>query len=892
MEKQANNSTKVTENLISIYLRLFLSAAFLVLSGQGFAQETSFEDGKQYILGGLSVTGLQSYNEQTVVTYTGLRVGQPIKVPGDEISAVIKKLWSLELFSNVEMYYTKIEGDKIYLELNILERPTLNNVTVYGVKKRKVEDIINDTDLKKGKKITESLIANTKNYLQNKYKKQGYLNANVSIATAADTSGTNVQNMVINVKKGDKVKIRNIVFEGNEKLSNKRLRKSLKKTKKKKFYRFWKKSKYIAEDYKEDLSNLVDTYAERGYRDARVISDTFIKVNENNIDLKIKVEEGNKYYFGNIDFVGNTVYNDRVLSQVLGIKKGDTYNGVLLKERVADNSKPDAQDLTNLYQNNGYLFSSINPVEVSAVNDTIDFEIRIIEGKETFLDHVTVKGNDKTNDHVIFRELYTRPGQRYSKENIVRTIRELGQLGFFDAEQIVPDIQNPNPNEGTVDIEYSLVESGSSQIELQGGFGGGGFIGTLGLSFNNFSIKNIFNGEAYKPVPMGDGQTFALRLQASRTFRVYSLNFSEPWLGGKKPVRFNLSLSRTQQFGTSFDSRNRIDVDKSRGFAITGVSAGLAKRVQWPDDFFTISHAVSYQLYDFNNYNSGLFNFGNGSSNSLSYTFGISRSSQGPSRIFPLSGSNFELTAKFTPPYSLFRSKDFKQLKSDIESTTVRLLEIGQTPGSAEEQLEADQLSRDLERLEEERFKLLEYYKIKFKGDWYTQLVDKLVLRTNAEFGFLGAYNHDIGDVPFERFYVGGDGLGNFTLDGRDVIQLRGYENQSLTPYITNAITGRLEQDGGTIYNKFSMELRYPLTLKPTASIYALSFLEAGNAFNNFNDYNPFELKRSAGVGLRIFMPAFGLLGIDFGYGFDTDARPNSTGPSGWQTHFIIGQQF
>ncbi|RPG34559.1 BamA/OMP85 family outer membrane protein [Flagellimonas sp.] len=889
MEKRANNLTKGITN--SILLALIIP--LLLFTAQGIAQETSFEEGKQYILGGLTVTGLQSYNEQTVKSYTGLRVGQPIKVPGDEISAVIKKLWNLDLFSNVEMFYTKIEDNRIFLELNITERPTLNNVTVYGVKKRKVEDIIEDTDLKKGKKITESLIANTKNYLQNKYKKQGFLNAKVDIATSTDTTGTNVQNMVINVNKGDKVKIKSINFVGNEKLSNKRLKKSLKNTKKKKFYRFWKKSKYIAADFEEDLSNLVDTYAERGYRDARVLSDTFVKLDEKNIELTIKVEEGDKYYFGDINFVGNSVYTDRQLSQVLGIKKGDTYNGVLLKERIADDSKPDAEDLTNLYQNNGYLFSSINPVEVSAVNDTIDFEIRIIEGKETFLDHVTVSGNDKTNDHVIFREIRTRPGQKYSKQNIVRTIRELGQLGFFDAEQIVPDIINPDPNAGTVDVNYSLVESGSSQIELQGGFGGGGFIGTLGLSFSNFSLKNIFNKEAYKPVPMGDGQTFALRLQASRTFRVYSLNFSEPWLGGKKPVRFNLSLSRTQQFATGYDQNGRLDVQKERGFAITGVSAGLAKRVQWPDDFFTLSHSLSYQLYDFNDYNSGLFNFGNGSSNSLSYTFGISRSSQGPSRIFPLSGSNFELTAKFTPPYSLFSGKDYKQLRQDVDDITRRLFEIGDpNSASAEEQLEAAQLSDELERKEEERFKLLEYYKIKFKGDWYTRIVDKLVLRTNAEFGFLGAYNHDIGDVPFERFYVGGDGLGNFTLDGRDVIQLRGYENQSLTPYINNAITGRLEQDGGTIYNKFSLEMRYPLTLKPSASIYALSFLEAGNAFNNFNDYNPFELKRSAGVGLRIFMPAFGLLGIDFGYGFDTDARPASVGPSGWQTHFIIGQQF
>ena len=878
-----NNSINgLSKRLIAYPKYLFI---FLLTGQLGLAQDVSFENGKEYILGGLEVSGLQSYNEQTVKTYTGLRVGQKLTIPGEEISTVIKKLWGLELFSDVSMYYTKIEGEKIFLELNILERPTLSKVTVYGVKKRKVPDIINDTDLKKGKKITESLIANTKNYLENKYRKQGFLNAKVLIATAADTSATNAKSMVINIKKGDKVKISDIVFEGNEKLGDKKLRKAMKNTKKKKLYRFWKKSKYIEADYEEDQGSLIDAYAEKGYRDARIISDTLYKVDDNNIALNIKVEEGDRYYFGNIDFVGNSVYTDRQLSQVLGIKKGDTYNGVLLKKRIADDSKPDAIDITNQYQNNGYLFSNINPVEISAVNDTIDFEIRIIEGKETFLDHVTVVGNDKTNDHVVFRELRTRPGQKYSKDNIVRSIRELGQLGFFDAEQIVPDIQNPNPNTGTVDIKYSLVESGSSQIELQGGYGGGGFIGTLGLSFNNFSLQNIFNGEAYKPVPMGDGQTFALRLQASRTFRVYSLNFSEPWLGGKKPVRFNLSFSRTQQFASQFDptSRNQIVVDDDRGFAITGVSAGLAKRVQWPDDYFTLSQSLGYQLYDFNDYNLGLFNFGNGSSNSFTYTLGISRSSQGPSRIFPLRGSNFEITAKLTPPYSLFGNKDFKALQD--RSNEIAASASDGTPLTAAE-------VNELQEIEEERFKWLEYYKIKFKGDWFTQIVGKLVLRTNAEFGFLGNYNSDIGNVPFERFFVGGDGLNNFTLDGRDIVQLRGYDNNSLTPFSLNPITGQEEREGGTIYNKYSLELRYPLTLKPSASIYVQSFLEAGNAFNNFRDFNPFQLKRSAGVGLRIFMPAFGLLGIDLGYGFDTDLNPNSVGPSGLQTHFIIGQQF
>ncbi len=856
----------------------------LLITSFTAAQELSLENGKKYILGGIEVTGLQSYNEQTVKTYTGLRVGQPITIPGDEISTVINKLWGLELFRDIDFYITDIDEDKVFLELHITERPTLSDIKINGIKPRKVDGILEDTDLKKGKKITESLIANTKNYLENKYKKEGYLNAKVAIAVANDTSETNAQRMVINVNKGDKVKIENIIFEGNEQLSDKRLRGALKKTKEKRFFRFWKKSKFIEEDFENDKQLLVDRYAENGYRDARIVSDSISKVDENNINIKFNIEEGNKYYFGDIDFVGNTVYTDRQLAAVLGLKKGNTYNGVLLRKRIADDSKPDAEDLTNLYQNNGYLFSSINPVEVSAQNDTINFEIRIIEGKETFLNHVDVVGNDRTNDHVIYRELRTRPGQKYNKSDIIRTIRELQQLGYFDAEAIKPDILNANPNEGTVDVKWGLVESGASQIELQGGYGGGGFIGTLGLSFNNFSIKNIFNGEAYKPVPMGDGQTFALRVQASRSFRVYSANFAEPWFGGKKPVRFSLNFSRTQQFRTDFanSTRNRIEINKDEGFSITSVSAGLAKRVQWPDDFFTISHSLGYQLYEFNNYNLGLFNFGNGKSNSLTYTLGISRNAISGGQIFPRGGSNFEITAKLTPPYSLFSNKDFETLRNRSEELAPivqaqRAQGIGNTPESAE-----------LENVDQERFKWLEYYKVKFKGDWYTTLVGDLVLRTNAEFGFLGNYNNDVGDVPFERFFVGGDGMGNFTLDGRDIVQLRGYANQSLTPIspLTN------QQEGGLVYNKFSLELRYPLTLKPSASIYGLMFLEGGNAFRDFQTFNPFEIKRSAGVGLRIFMPAFGLLGIDFGYGFDPDNTGRETSAHGWETHFIIGQQF
>ncbi len=873
MEKQANNSINTIKRTISF--GSIITILFLFTNVTVIGQESSYDDSKKYVLGGLEVTGLESYNEQTVKTYTGLRIGQPITLPGDEISAVINKLWGLELFSDINFYITDVKENEVFLELNIIERPTLTDVTVYGVKKRKVADIIEDTDLKKGKKITESLINNTENYLKNKYRKKGYLNTKVNIATVKDTSGTNSQKMVINIKKGEKVKVSDIVFEGNEQLSSKKLRKAMKNTKKKNIYRFWKKSKYIEDDFQEDLTSLIEKYAEKGYRDARVISDTITSVNDNNIKIKINVEEGSKYYFGNIDFVGNTVYPDKFLDRALGIKKGDVYNGVLLKKRIADNTKPDPDDLSSLYQNNGYMFSSINPVEISAENDTINFEIRIIEGKETFLDHVTVNGNDKTNDHVIYRELRTRPGQKYNKANIIRSIRELGALGFFDAESIKPEIINPNPDTGTVDIDYSVLEAGSSQIELQGGYGGGGFIGTLGLSFSNFSLKNLFNKKAYTPVPMGDGQTFALRLQASRTYRVYSLNFSEPWLGGKKPVQFNMSLSRTQQFAFDYQRRR---VDKKRQFSISSISLGLAKRLQWPDDYFVASHSLAYQLYDFKNYNIGLFNFGNGSANSLSYTFGLSRESLAGGKIFPRGGSSFQLRFKATPPYSLFSDKDFKALKTEGEE----LKEISRT-----RELTAYERTR-LEKTEEDRFKWLEFYKASFKGDWYTTLTGDLVLRSNAEFGFLGHYNKDIGDVPFERYFVGGDGMGNFTMDGRETVQLRGYENQSITP----VTPGTNQQEGGVIYNKFSMELRYPITLKPSASIYVLSFLEGANAFGNFNDFNPFQIKRSAGIGLRIFMPAFGLLGIDYGYGFDSDNLPGSVGPNGWKMNFIIGQQF
>jgi len=849
-----------------IYLRTYINPLLiliaLIFSSVVTAQNIDFNNGKKYTIGDITVTGNTSFSSQTVIAYSGLRKGETIIIPGEEISNALKKLWKTNLFSSIDIYLTKVELDTAYLEINLIDLPELNEVKIQGVKKSKTESIIKENKLDKGAKVTENLITTTRNYLTNKYKKEGYLNAKVTVNTTEviDSIEKSRVNMLVYIDKGDKVKIDKITFNGNDILSDKKLRKVMKKTKQKNPIRLFKRSKYISADYKEDLVSVIDKYKENGYRDARIISDTLIKHDNNTISLNINLEEGEQYKFGKIDFVGNSVYTDQQLHSILRIKEGSTYNGVELRKRIADDSKPDALDITNLYQNNGYLFSTINPVEVSADGNVIDMEIRISEGKPAYFNNVSVTGNDKTNDRVIYRELRTKPGKLYSKGDVIRTIRELGQLGFFDAQQLTPDIQNPNPNDGTVDINYSVVERGSSQIELQGGYGGGGFIGTLGLSFSNFAIKDLLKKDAYKPIPMGDGQSLALRLQASRFFQTYSFSFAEPWLGGKRPTQLSTSISHTKQFLYNPLTRN---ADKSKSFNITGLSVGLAKRLREPDDFFTLSQAISFQHYDLKNYNTGLFTFGNGSSNNLAYTIGLSRNDLSVDPIYPEAGSSFSISAKMSAPYSLFNDTNYKALKEERESL---------------DPTNATDFAR-IGEIDQERYKWLEFYKIKFKGDWYTRIVDKLVIKSGLEFGFLGAYNNDRGIIPFERFFLGGDGLGNYSLDGREVIQLRGYPNQSLS-----------SQDGGTIYNKFSLELRYPITLGQQAKIYGLSFLEGGASFDDFKDYNPFNLNRSAGFGIRIFMPAFGLLGIDFGYGFD--ALPGETTKNGWETHFIIGQQF
>jgi len=847
LEKQANNlQNKVSMKLVSATLVLialffnFSATAQIKNDSITNNKNISFEKGKEYVLGGITVTGLKKFSEETVKVFTGLRNGQVIKLPGDKLTSAIKKLYESKQFSNVDVYLAKLDGNSVYLQFDVQELPQLNHVKISGIKKSKAKELIKDAELKTGAMLTDNLIVTTRNYITKKYTDKGYLKIKVNLDVKKDTSDINTVNMNVFVDKGARIKIKEIVFTGNKKLTGKGLKKTMSNTKTKFIGRFWKASKYIEEEYQEDLENILDKYSRLGFRDARILSDSISWNDDNTININIDLEEGRQYRFADILFVGNKEYTDDQLKAVLRIDKGDVYNGAVLKERVKGDGTPTSEDISTLYQDNGFLFSQVDAIETRVKNDSITVEIRIREDEKARIKKVTVTGNDKTNDHVIFRELRVKPGDLFSRSAIIRSIREIGQLGFFD-QNVTPDVI-PNYQNKTADIDFTVVEKGGSQIELQGGYGGGSFIGTLGLSFNNFSIRNLLNKEAYKPLPMGDGQKLSLRLQTSRTFSTYSFSFTEPWLGGKKPQSLSFSIYSSNQYQFNYQTG---DVDRSQSLGIIGASLGLGQRLKWPDDFFQLTQTISYQSFKLNNYGFrvGTNILNNGTLNNLSYSAAISRNSAGPSLIFPTYGSEFSLAVKATLPYSLFSDKDYNNLEP------------------------------------QEKYKWLEYYKITAKGKWYTSFTDKLVLMTNAEMGYLGFYNSELGQNPFERYFVGGDGIAQFQLDGRETIGLRGYENSRLS-----------SAQGGTIFNKFQMELRFSITDSPSASIYTLGFLEAGNSYDNFEAFNPFELKRSAGVGVRIFMPAFGLLGIDFAHGFDP--LPGLRDKSGWQTHFIIGRQF
>jgi outer membrane protein insertion porin family len=816
--------------------------------------DINYQSAKMYIIAGIAVTGTQHSDIQAIKLLSGLQVGDEVEIPGDAISNAIKALWNQRLFADVEIYASEIRGEEIFLEIRLQEMPRMSNFKFTGIKRSSQDNLAEQIKLRPGLIVTEDMKNRTCNIVENYFIDKGFLFAECQIREVTDTLLANSSRLFIDVKKGEKVKIAAINFDGASEMSVRKLHRSLKNTKPKRWWSVFKASKYIDKDFREDLSALLLKYNESGYRNARVLGDSLRKLDNKRVNLDIYLEEGSKFYFRDIEFVGNTIYTTGKLDSILNISSGDIYDISLLESRLYMNMA--GQDITSLYQDNGYLNFQAYPIETLVENDSIDIEVRISEGKKYRIGKVTVTGNTKTNDHVVYREIRTKPGDLFSRNDIIRTQRELAQLGYFDPQkfQINP---TQNPAKGTVDIEYVVEEKPSDQVELSGGWGGGRVVGSLGLSFSNFSIKNTFKKGAWRPVPSGDGQRFSIRAQSNGAFfQSYNISFIEPWLGGKKANSLSFSAWHSVQ---SNGERARIGGETNplrRDLKITGASVGLGKRLQKPDDWFTVYAGLSYQHFNLNDLGS-FFSFDDGVSNNLALNLSVGRNSVSDP-IYPTWGSDIKLTMKMTPPYSA----------------------IGKLAGN----------DRDFSMAsDQEKFRWVEYYKAKFTAKWYTSLwshkvgeegnTHSLVLATSAGVGFLGAYNQNIGLAPFERFYLGGVFLSGYILDGREIVNLRGYDDLSLTYPSQNV--------GSPLITKYTAELRYPLSTNPNASIYTLAFLEAGKTWENFDDWNPFNVMRSGGVGLRIFLPMFGMLGLDYGWRFDD--VPQFPNMARGTFHFSIG---
>ena len=817
---------------------LFTALALFLLQPL-MAQDELFDYGepKDYEIAGVKVTGAEFSDDNAIISIAGFRIGEKIKLPGPETARALKSLWRLSLFEDIQIFKEKTVGDKIFLEIAVQERPRLSSHSYKGAKKGNHDDLNEavNVHLIKGGIITQNIKTNAMNAVRDYYIEKGFLDAKVAVKERNDPKKPNSVRLVFDIKKGKKVKIQNITFTGNDNLSDRKLRKQMEETHRKR--KVFTSSKLIKKEYETDKKLIIDKYNKIGFRDARITGDSVWREADGDLRINITLDEGNRYFFRNIGWKGNSIYDTQTLSTVLGINKGDVYNNELLQTRLSFSQ--DGRDVSTLYMDEGYLFFQVDPVEVAIVGDSIDLEIRIFEGPQATIDKVVIKGNDRTNEHVIRRELRTVPGAKFSRTDIIRSQREIINLGYFNPETL--GINTPvNPERGTVDIEYTVEEKPSDQLELSAGWGGfgRGVIGTLGVTFNNFSIKNIGDRSSWSPLPQGDGQRLSLRAQTNgRFFQSYNASFTEPWLGGKKPTSLTVAGFHTLLTNGLFRSSENFG-----SLGITGVSVSLGTRLKWPDDNFVTTTALNLQRIGLNNWSRALFItddgdlVARGAYYNLSVNQTITRSSVNDP-LFPRNGSSISLSAQFTVPYSLFSNERF-----DLKPT-------------------------------EERYRFLEYHKWRFNADWYNTIVGKLVMKVQAKIGMIGLYNREVGISPFERFQLGGDGLNNQSLGlnvGTDIISLRGYEVEDLEANIRTNIS--TDQPVPTpIFNKFTVELRYPISLNPSSTIYVLGFAQGGNAYQSFRDYNPYDLKRSAGLGLRVFLPMFGMLGFDYGIGFDKD---------------------
>ena len=823
-----------------------------VVVGREMDYDIDYLTPKTYEIGGITVDSDERLDHRMILLVAGLQVGDVIKVPGDKISTAIDNLWAQGIFGDVQILLNRIQDDKVFLKIYLRGRPKLAAVKFNGISGSDAEKLGKDFDIHVGDVVTENILKTTTNKAKSYYAEKGFTNVDVTTKLTTDTSGKgNYVLLTYDIKKGKRVKIDSLIFEGNDQIATNKLLRQMKSTHdvhyaKKLFFwtkGFWSRSKYREFELSDDLDKVVAYYNELGYRDARIVKDTVWNVKpedlniseskkkkQDRVKIKVNVFEGRPYFFRNITFSGNTVYSSETLAQHLRINKGDPYNRTTLETNLTYN--PSGTDITSMYMDNGYLFFSVTPVEVAVEGDSIDIEIRIVEGKQARIRNVVVEGNTITNDKIIYRELHTKPGDLFSRDAVLRSRRELVTLGYFKEETLIPE-PRPDTKNGTVDIVYKVEENQTSQVQLQGGYGSGMIIGQVGLQLNNFSARNIFNKKAWRPLPAGDGQKLQINAVTNGTYYyAVSAGFTEPWLGGKRPQSLGISVSHNLISNGYWADKG---TDKYYSLRISGANVSLTRRLKWPDDYFIMSQTLSYKHYYLNNYTSLTSYFTDGHSNDLAYSIGFSRNSL-DSPIYPRSGSEVSVQGFVTPPYSLISGKDFSAI--DIN----------------------------------DRYKWLEYYKVNIRGSWMLNLIGDVVLNARFRFGYMGYYNKDIGLSPFGRYYVGGDGLSSWVLDGREVVPLRGYKNYTLSP-----------DDGASVFDRYTLELRQPIIESASITAYILGFLEGGNSWSSIKQFQPFKMYNSAGIGVRLYMPMFGLIGIDWGYGFD-----GTNGGS--QFHFSIGQ--
>ena len=827
---------------------------------------------KKYIVGGVKVEGNHYLSADQIIQFSGLREGMEVTVPGEQISMIIKKMWLQKSFEDVGVSIDSLSSgkDTAFFKISIIERPRVSRWTFSGVKSGEQKDLLERVNLRRGGEFSDYVSKTATDIIKRYYKEKGFYNVDVRVMTKRDSVVRNAIRVNFHVDRGEKVKIKKITFKGNDHVKEFKLVRSMKKTKDARFINFFSSKKFNESEYENDKRSLISAFNEAGYRDARILKDTMYYIEPGRLQIDFDIEEGKKYYFRDITWTGNSVYSSDVLNDILQIKKGDVYDMVTMEKRLFGGGKQNEYDVSKLYRDNGYLFFNLQPVEMNIQGDSVDVEMRIVEGKPATLNNIIINGNDLTNERVIRRQVFTRPGYLYSQSDLERSIREIASMGQFDPEAITEYGKGyniiPNQFDNTVDIIYNVTEKPSSQLELSGGWGGNTFVATVGVSFNNFSTRRLFDKTAWRPVPLGDAQNLAIRFQTNGTYYTsLSASFSEPWLFGKKPTSLNVSLYYTRQTN-SYLAFNILNNDQY--MEVYGFAAGIGKRLKWPDNYFVLYNQVSWQTYKLQDW-AYQFLFNTGISHNVSYPFSLSRNST-DQQLYPRQGSDFSFSLQLTPPYSLLRKKGIKGYDSN---------------GNAIAAKNWKEINYDLQT-SQERYKWIEYHKWSFKGAIYTKLVGDLVLMARAQFGYLGYYNRNWGYSPFEGFRVGGDGMSGYDTYGSEIISLRGYENYSLTPQAMSLYNQTGNYYAGNVYDKFTVELRYPVVLQPQSTIYALLFLEGGNCWSDIRKFNPFQINRSAGVGVRVFLPMIGLLGVDWGGGFDDPVNGKS------QFHFVIGQQF